>query len=241
MQRTYKLRDVQERLEDLGGSELRKSGKDYMFNFHGRRIGVFVTHEGSIPDHGIKQITDGMISVYKQEKPDLKESQIHTLRTEIMEELKGRAKPYRETVSLGDLGSALKLLDAPVSYENHKLKVLMGDKSVYVTADKNDEVPKYEFNAIVERVAVFYGTDLRDVLRHLPKPRKRSTGLEVLLGKTAVVLAAFALFTALVWTGSTYTGAIATSVGYKVGYYGIIAIIISFYALVMFFHKLHSE
>ena len=237
----YKLRDIAARFKDYGGSEPRKGGRDYKFLFHDEDIGVQVTHDGYLTEHSLDQIADGMLRVYKKENKDLKKSQMPALRKEIIADLRGRSKPYRETVPLTDLGSALEMLGAGVTYENHNLRVLVGDKYFKVTANKKNEVPNYEFAAIAQRVADFYGTDLKDVLRHLPKPKKKVSGLEELLGKTAVVLAAFALFTALVWTGSTYTGASTTAMGYKVGYYGIIAIIISFYALVMFFHKLHSE
>lgn len=239
----YKLRDVAKRFKDYGGSEPRRGGRDYKFNFHDEDIGVFVTHDKELTDHSIEQIADGMINVYQKENKKLKgdKDKIRALRTEIIGGLRGRDRSYRETVPLSELGSALETLGASVSYENHNLKVLVGDKYFNIPANKKNEVPMYEFNAISQRVADFYNTDLKDVLRHMPKPKRKSSSLDDLLGKTAVVLAAFALFTALVWTGSTYTGASTTAIGYKVGYYGIIAIIISFYALVMFFHKLHSE
>ncbi|MDP1694211.1 MAG: hypothetical protein Q8L34_01600, partial [Candidatus Woesearchaeota archaeon] len=231
------------RFKDYGGSEPKRGGRDYKFRFHDEDIGVFVTHDEELTDHGIKQIADGMIHVYEKENPKLKsdKDKIRALRTEIINGLRGRARPYRETVPLKDLGSALEDLGASVSYEEHKLRVLIGDKYTDVKGNNNDEVTIGQYNTIAQKVADFYDTDLNDVLTHLPKPKKKSSGLEDLLGKTAVVLAAFALFTALVWTGSTYTGASTTAMGYKVGYYGIIAIIISFYALVMFFHKLYSK
>lgn len=241
-QRVYPLREVEERVRGLGGS-LRKGGKDYVLEFGRQRTGIFVTHEGYVPDHGISQITDGIISAYLKREPRLKDDtkKISALRKEISDELKGRARPYPETVPLRDLGDALGKLFAPVSYQHHKLRVLIGNESFDVKADKHDEVHNPEFNAIAQKVASYCGTDLGDALHILPKPKRKGPGLEALLGKTVVVLAAFALFAALVWTGSTYTGASITSTGYKIGYYGIIAIIISFYALVMFFHKLHSE
>lgn len=70
---------------------------------------------------------------------------------------------------------------------------------------------------------------------------KSAIKLESFLRKAVFGLVVLAMFSAIVWTGAVYTGADTASIGYQVGYYGIIALLVSFFALIMFFHMLRTE
>ena len=242
-QKVYKLRDVEDKIEELGGLNIKKGGKDYVFDFHGRPVYFMVTHDREVPDHGIQQIVNGILNVYLQENPSLRSDtkRIESLKYDIKNDLKGRESKSSATVNLRDLGSALEILGAEVKYHGNKGIALLGDRQVEFVGDSHGEVRGYEYNKVAEKVAGFFHVDLNEVMEHLPRPKKRSSNLEGLLGKTLIVLVAFAMFAALMWTGATYTGAGTTSVSYNVGYYGIIALLLSFYALVMFFHKLRYD
>ncbi len=241
MQRNYKLRDIEERIELLGGLNVKKGGKDYVFDFHGESVYFFVTHDKEVPDHGIKQIATGILNIYSKLNPGLDSKSKAALFDNLKDDLKGRKESVKDTVEFKELGSALETLGADVKYIQNKAVARLGQDELVFYADPAGEVHKYELNKVAKKVANFYHVDINDVMEHLPKYKKRRSGLESLLAKVAVVLAAFSLFSAVVWTGASYTGASTIGVSYDVGYYGIIALLLSFYALVMFFHKLHYD
>ncbi len=64
--------------------------------------------------------------------------------------------------------------------------------------------------------------------KELPKTKQA-------LGTFAVVLAAFALMSSLLWTSATYTGSAVTNFTLNAGYYGAIAIIIAFFSVILLF------
>lgn len=242
--RVYKLRDIEDRIKELGGLGIKRSptGKDYEFDFHGSKVHFYVLHSREVPDHGIQEIATGMMRVYGSMNPQIKKNptKYRELLDDIKSDLKGRVKAA-ELVTLQELSSALGALGAEVQYKGNRVVAKLGDKYVEAVADREGKVHKYEFNNVAQKVADFYHVDLKDVLEHLPKPKRKTSRLEELLGKSAVVMAAFALFAALFWTSATYTGASTATLAYQLGFYGIVGIILAFFSLIMFFHKLHSD